>query len=27
MAKNVDSGIDFALILGYNFFVLLKVKK
>jgi len=27
MAKNVDSGIDFTLILGYNFFVLFKVKK
>jgi len=27
MAKNVNSGIDFTLILGYNFFVLFEVKK
>jgi len=25
--KNVNSGIDFTLILGYNFFVLFEVKK
>jgi len=27
MARNVNSGIDFTLILGYNFSVLLEVKK